>query len=112
MKIYCGKAIYNNKEITSAINVLRKKPLSLIDGQSVKELEKKITILFGKRYGPPTNFFEIPKAMSGVIPKFFRCNSELLKANRGKQVESQQIDTTRRLYCVQYLLQLSRLQRI
>ena len=33
-------------------------------------------------------------------------------ANRGKQVESQQIDTTRRLYSVQYLLQLSRLQRI
>ena len=55
MKIYCGKAIYNNKEISSAINVLRKKPLSLIDGQSVKELEKKITILFGKRYGLMVN---------------------------------------------------------
>ena len=55
MKIYYGKAIYNNKEISAAINVLRRKSLSLIDGQAVKELEKKITILFGKKYGLMVN---------------------------------------------------------
>ena len=48
----------------------------------------------------------------GILVKYCTENTNFVKANRGKQVESQQIDTTRRLYCVQYLLQLSRLQRI
>ena len=38
MKIYYGKAIYNNKEISAAIKVLKKKNLTLIDVPSVKEL--------------------------------------------------------------------------
>ena len=47
MKIYYGKAIYNNKEISAAVKVLKRKSLTLIDGPSVKELEKKISKLFG-----------------------------------------------------------------
>ena len=50
--------------------------------------------------------------VEGILVKYYTENTNFVKANRGKQVESQQIDTTRRLYCVQYLLQLSRLQRI
>ena len=55
MKIYYGKAIYNNKEIVAATNVLKRKSLTLIDGPSVKELEKKIAKLFGKKYGLMVN---------------------------------------------------------
>ena len=55
MKIYYGKAIYNNKEILAATNVLKRKSLTLIDGPSVKELEKKIAKLFGKKYGLMVN---------------------------------------------------------
>ena len=55
MKIYYGKAIYNNKEITAATNVLKKKNLTLIDGPSVKELERKVAKLFGKNYGLMVN---------------------------------------------------------
>lgn len=46
MKIYYGKAVYDKKEISAALNVLKKKSLNLIDGPSVKELEKKIAKLF------------------------------------------------------------------
>ena len=55
MKIYYGKAIYGNKEISAVTKVLRKKSLSLIDGPSVKQLEKKISILFGKKFGLMVN---------------------------------------------------------
>ncbi len=55
MKIYYGKAIYNNKEISAVLRVLKKKSLSLIDGPSVKILEKKIARLFGKKYGLMVN---------------------------------------------------------
>ena len=39
MKVYYGKAVYNQKEIKAVTNVLKKKPLTLIDGPEVKELE-------------------------------------------------------------------------
>lgn len=55
MKIYYGKAIYDKKEINAAIKVLKNKSLTLIDGPSVKELEKKISKLFGKKYGLMVN---------------------------------------------------------
>ena len=55
MKIYYGKAIYNNKEISAALNVLKKNTLNLVDGPSVKSLEKKILNLFGKKYGLMVN---------------------------------------------------------
>jgi len=55
MKIYYGKAVYDNKEISSVIDVLKRKSLNLIDGPSVKGLEKKISKLFGKKYGLMVN---------------------------------------------------------
>ena len=55
MKIYYGKAIYDNKEISAATKVLKKKSLSLIDGSSVKQLEKKFAALFGKKYALMVN---------------------------------------------------------
>jgi CDP-4-dehydro-6-deoxyglucose reductase, E1 len=55
MKIYYGKAVYDKKEINAAIKVLKRKSLTLIDGPSVKELEHKISKLFGKKYGLMVN---------------------------------------------------------
>ena len=54
-KIYYGKAVYGNAEIRSVINVLNNKSLSLMDGKSVKELEKKVAKIFGKKYGLMVN---------------------------------------------------------
>ena len=50
MKVYYGKAVYNQKEIKAVTNVLKKKPLTLIDGPEVKDLEAKMAKLFGKKY--------------------------------------------------------------
>ena len=55
MKIYYGKAVYDKREINAVINVLKKKSLTLIDGPSVKELENKISKLFGKKFGLMVN---------------------------------------------------------
>ena len=54
-KIYYGKAVYDNKEINAVINVLKRKSLTLIDGPSVKEIESKISKLFGKKFGLMVN---------------------------------------------------------
>ena len=55
MKIFYGKAVYDNKEINASISVLKNKSLTLIDGPSVKNLENKISKLFGKKYGLMVN---------------------------------------------------------
>ena len=55
MKIYYGKAIYNHKEISAAVRVLKKTNLNLVDGPAVKDLEKKVAKLFGKNYGLMVN---------------------------------------------------------
>ncbi len=55
MKIYYGKAIYNQKEIRASLKVLKDKSLTLIDGPAVKNLESKISKLFGKKYGLMVN---------------------------------------------------------
>jgi CDP-4-dehydro-6-deoxyglucose reductase, E1 len=54
-KIYYGKAVYDNKEINAVLKVLKKESLSLIDGKKVKELEKKVSSIFGKKYGLMVN---------------------------------------------------------
>ena len=54
-KIYYGKAVYNNKEIKSVINVLKNHSLNLIDGPHVKKLEKTVAKIFGKKYGLMVN---------------------------------------------------------
>ena len=55
MKIFYGKAVYDNKEINASLSVLKNKSLTLIDGPSVKNLENKISRLFGKKYGLMVN---------------------------------------------------------
>ena len=55
MKIYYGKAVYDNKEIAAVVKVLKNNQLNLIDGPAVKELEYKIAKLFGKKYGLMVN---------------------------------------------------------
>ena len=45
MKIYYGQAIYDNKEITATVRVLKRNSFNLIDGPSVKKLEEKIAKL-------------------------------------------------------------------
>ncbi|MDA8891149.1 aminotransferase class I/II-fold pyridoxal phosphate-dependent enzyme, partial [Candidatus Pelagibacter sp.] len=52
---YYGKAVYDKKEINAAIKVLKNKSLTLIDGPSVKELELKLSKLFGKKFGLMVN---------------------------------------------------------
>ena len=54
-KIYYGKAVYDNKEINAAIKVLKNNQLSLMDGKNVKKLEKKVSEMFGKKYGLMVN---------------------------------------------------------
>ena len=54
-KIYYGKAVYDKKEINAVLNVLKNDSLSLIDGKKVKKLEKKVSNLFGKKYGLMVN---------------------------------------------------------
>ena len=54
-KIYYGRAVYDNKEINAVLNVLKNKSLSLIDGDNVKKLEKKVSKIFGKKYGLMVN---------------------------------------------------------
>ncbi|MBD1157034.1 DegT/DnrJ/EryC1/StrS family aminotransferase [Pelagibacterales bacterium SAG-MED20] len=55
MKIYYGKAVYDNREINAATKVLKNKSLTLIDGPSCKNLEKKLSKTFGKKYGLMVN---------------------------------------------------------
>ena len=55
MKIFYGKAVYDHREINAAIKVLKNKSLTLVDGPSVKKLERKIAKLFGKKYGLMVN---------------------------------------------------------
>ena len=54
-KIYYGKAVYDYKEINAVNRVLKEESLSLIDGKNVKNLEKKISKIFGKKYGLMVN---------------------------------------------------------
>jgi len=55
MRIYYGKAVYDNKEVAASIKVLKKKSLTLIDGPAVKELEFKVSHSFGKKFGLMVN---------------------------------------------------------
>lgn len=54
-KIYYAKAVYGKEEINAVNNVLKNSPLSLMDGKNVKEFEKKIAKIFGKKYGLMVN---------------------------------------------------------
>ena len=80
MKIYYGKAVYDQKEINAVIKVLKNKSLTLIDGPSVKELEQKLTKLFGKKFGLMVNSGSSANLLA--IASFdFKKNSEIITPN-------------------------------
>ena len=54
-KIYYGKAIYGKEEINASIKVLKNNSLSLMDGENVKKLEKRVAKIFGKKFGLMVN---------------------------------------------------------
>ena len=53
-KIFYSKASYGKNEINAVLKVLNN-PLSLMDGGNVKNFEKKVAKLFGKKYGLMVN---------------------------------------------------------
>ena len=79
-KIYYGKAVYDNKEINAAINVLKNKSLTLIDGTNVKKLEKTVANIFGKKYGLMVNSGSSANLLA--LSSFnFKKNSEIITPN-------------------------------
>ena len=54
-KVYYGRAVYNKREINAVIKVLKNESLTLIDGKYVKQLEKIVAKIFGKKYGLMVN---------------------------------------------------------
>ncbi len=54
-KIFYAKAVYGKNEIAAATNVLKKNPLSLMDGKNVKKLENIVSKIFGKKFALMVN---------------------------------------------------------
>ena len=79
-KIYYGRAVYDNKEINAVLSVLKNNSLSLIDGKKVKELEKKISKTFGKKYGLMVNSGSSANLLALASFKFKR-GSEVITPN-------------------------------
>ena len=79
-KIYYGKAVYDNQEINAVIKVLRNNSLSLVDGPHVKELEKEICKLFGKKYALMVNSGSSANLL-GLAAFDFKKGSEIITPN-------------------------------
>ena len=79
-KIYYGKAVYDNKEIKAVLNVLKNKSLTLIDGESVKKLEKNVSKMFGKKYGLMVNSGSSANLL-GLSSFNFKKGSEVITPN-------------------------------
>ncbi len=79
-KIYYGKAVYDSKEINAVIKVLKNSSLSLVDGKNVKILEKKVSKIFGKKYGLMVNSGSSANLLA--LASFnFKKNSEIITPN-------------------------------
>ena len=79
-KVYYGKAVYDNKEINAVIKVLKNDSLSLVDGKNVKRLEKKVSNLFGKKYGLMVNSGSSANLLA-LASLNFKKNSEIITPN-------------------------------
>ncbi len=79
-KIYYGKAVYDSKEINAVIKVLKNESLSLVDGKSVKKLEKTVSKLFGKKYGLMVNSGSSANLL-GLASFNFQKGSEVITPN-------------------------------
>ena len=76
MKIYYAKAVYNNKEISAVMKVL-KNPTALMNGPAVKKFEKKASNIFGKKYGLMVNSGSSANLLA--LASFdFKKNSEII----------------------------------
>ena len=79
-KIYYGKAVYDSKEINAVVKVLKNNSLSLVDGKNVKILEKKVSKIFGKKYGLMVNSGSSANLLA--LASFnFKKNSEIITPN-------------------------------
>jgi CDP-6-deoxy-D-xylo-4-hexulose-3-dehydrase len=79
-KVYYGKAVYDNKEINAVIRVLKNESLSLVDGNNVKLLEKKVSTLFGKKYGLMVNSGSSANLLA-IASLNLKKNSEIITPN-------------------------------
>jgi CDP-6-deoxy-D-xylo-4-hexulose-3-dehydrase len=79
-KVYYGKAVYDNKEINAVIRVLKNDSLSLVDGNNVKLLEKKVSSLFGKKYGLMVNSGSSANLLA-IASLNLKKNSEIITPN-------------------------------
>lgn len=77
MRVYYGKAVYDQKEIKASLNVLKRKSLTLIDGPSVKELESKVAKIFGKKFGLMVNSGSSANLL-GLASFEFKKNAEII----------------------------------
>ena len=79
-KIYYGKAVYDSKEINAVNKVLKNDSLSLVDGKNVKELEKVVSKIFGKKYGLMVNSGSSANLL-GLSSFNFKKGSEVITPN-------------------------------
>jgi CDP-6-deoxy-D-xylo-4-hexulose-3-dehydrase len=79
-KVYYGKAVYDNREINAVIKVLKNDSLSLVDGNNVKLLEKKVSSLFGKKYGLMVNSGSSANLLA-IASLNLKKNSEIITPN-------------------------------
>ena len=79
-KVYYGRAVYDNKEINAVLKVLKNDSLSLVDGKNVKILEKKVSSLFGKKYGLMVNSGSSANLLA-IASLNFKKNSEIITPN-------------------------------
>ena len=79
-KIYYGRAVYNHKEINAVLKVLKNNSLSLTDGKNVKQLEKVVSKMFGKKYGLMVNSGSSANLL-GLASFNFKKGSEIITPN-------------------------------
>ena len=79
-KIYYGRAVYDHKEINAVVNVLKNNSLSLTDGKNVKQLEKIVSKMFGKKYGLMVNSGSSANLL-GLASFDFKKGSEIITPN-------------------------------
>ena len=79
-KIYYGKAVYDNKEISAVLRVLKNNSLNLIDGPHVKKLEREICKIFGKKYALMVNSGSSANLL-GLSSFNFKKGSEIITPN-------------------------------
>jgi CDP-6-deoxy-D-xylo-4-hexulose-3-dehydrase len=55
MRVYYAQAVYGQEEIDAVLDVLKNRPLALMNGPSVRDFERRVAALFGKKHGLMVN---------------------------------------------------------